>query len=371
MRATGWLAVVVLSLVFGLVGSLLGYKLLGSREAAGTEPALSGVARPGGTISVKTDQDAIVQAVKKAAPGVVTVTTVSTAPASQGPFGLPAGPPQERQGLGSGFVFEQDGRKLILTNMHVVEGAQQVTVHTAAGQEFAGKVLGASGEDLAVIEPVNPPADLATIPLGDSESIPVGAWVIAIGSPFGFDNTVTVGVVSRKGYAQTGPGSGRYLIQTDAAINSGNSGGPLLDLGGNVIGINEMIFSPTQTNLGIGWAIPINEAKELMYFLINHGPWVGVGAVPNSPGLARYLGLGTDQGVVVADVASGSPAARAGLQVKDVILQIDGQPVKTREDLRKLILARKIGDKLSFSIQRDGQGMTVEVEAGTAPQVGP
>jgi serine protease Do len=352
----------VLVLIIGLIGGLGGSLLL-SRFA----PAVQAVVGGKSTVSVETDKDAIVQAVKKISPAVVTINAISHVQET-GPFGIPMGPEQARHSLGSGFFFEYSGKKYVMTNVHVIQGAQELTIRTNEGKDYQAKIVGESPQDLAVIEPVGVPADQAVLPLGDSNSIPVGSWVIAVGSPFGFDNTVTVGVVSRKGYTPLGDMGNRYLIQTDAAINSGNSGGPLLDLGGNVIGVNEMIFSPTQTNLGIGFAIPINQAKELLYFLVNRGPWVGVGAEPNSAGLARYFSLESSEGVVVSEVAPNSPAARAGLRQLDIILQVDSVAVKTPEDLQKAILVHKIGDKITFQIQRGKQRTSVTVQAGTIPE---
>jgi S1-C subfamily serine protease len=317
-------------------------------------------------VPVEYDQDSIVKAVAKDAPGVVTITATSVVQPT-GPFGMPWGPQQEQKSLGSGFFFDFNGKAYILTNTHVIANAQDLMVRMSNGDQFRAQRVGASPEDLAVIEPVGGPAQPPVLPLGDSDKIPVGAWAIAVGSPFGFDNTVTLGVISHKGIIQLGPDQSRELIQTDAAINEGNSGGPLLDIAGNVIAVNEMIFSPTQTNLGIGWAIPINMAKELMNFLINGGPWIGVSTMPNSPGLARTAGLKTSEGLVVFKVAPNSPAATAGLQEGDVILQADALAIKSPEDLQKAILSHKIGDHITLIIQRGAAKKTVTLEAGRAP----
>jgi serine protease Do len=371
---TNWAGVIIVSLLVGLVAGVGGAYWYTQRTAAPPgAPVATGAPAAGGggpvrAGSVEYEQSQIVQAAAKAAPAVVTITATARAEAI-GPFGLPfPGGGAERRSLGSGFFFDFNGKQYILTNTHVIAGAQELDVRTTTGEEFRARKLGASPADLAVIEPISGPAKPPVLPLGDSDRIPVGAWVIAVGSPFGFDNTVTVGVVSRKGYTQIGQDQSRYLIQTDAAINEGNSGGPLIDIAGNVIGVNEMIFSPTQTNLGIGWAIPINEAKELMYFLINRGPWLGLATAPNTPGLARAAGLSTSEGLVIYQVIPDSPAAKAGLQQGDVILQIDALAIKKPEDLQKAVLAHKIGDRITIVVQRGKEQKTLTVEAGRVPE---
>jgi serine protease Do len=377
---TNWGCIVVVSLIVGLIGGAGGAYWFAHTSATGVGGGPSGQVGSAVPVPVEYEQSSIVKAVAKDAPGVVTITATSVVQQTT-PFGLPFGPGAERHSLGSGFFFDFNGKQYILTNTHVIAGAQELTVRMSNGDQFSARKLGASPEDLAVIEPINGPAHPPVLALGNSDRIPVGAWVIAVGSPFGFSNTVTVGVVSHKGPIQIGDtqssmsGEGpaaamasRDLIQTDAAINEGNSGGPLIDTGGNVIAVNEMIFSPTQTNLGIGWAIPINKAKELMTFLINGGPWIGVTTLANSPGLARRAGLQTGQGLLIYRVVSDSPAATAGLREGDVILQVDAVAIKTPDDLQKAILAHKIGDRITFVIQRGQAKKTLTVEAGRVPQ---
>jgi S1-C subfamily serine protease len=191
--------------------------------------------------------------------------------------------------------------------------------------------------------------------------------VIAVGNPFDYEYTVTVGVVSAKGYRPVEPGKQRKVIQTDAAINVGNSGGPLVDLGGNVVGINYAIYSPTGTTAGIGFAIPINEARTLARLLIEGGPWVGLpanGLMVNSPGLKAHFNLPTDRGVVIFYIEPGSPADRAGLQMGDIILSVDGQVVKDGEQVQDIILTHSIGDVIRFEIQRGDRILRVDVVAG-------
>ncbi len=371
-------AIVLSAFIWGCVGGVVGGYWISSRcRAPQAPPPVRVAAQPGtaATLRVETSSDAIVQAVKRAGPAVVKVVATATVERynlfdfffGQKPM------VQEVPWLGSGFIFETEGRKLVLTNRHVIRGADKLTVKLADGRQFPAKVLGADPEtDIAALELPGAPPDLPTVSLGDSDLCEVGEWVIAMGNPFDFEHTVTVGVISAKGYRRVGDRDSRYVLQTDAAINSGNSGGPLLDLAGNVIGINFAIYSPTKTNLGIGFAIPINQAKEMMYFLVNGGPWLGFeqGLTPNSPGFARYFGLPTDRGVVILRLVSGSPAANAGLQPGDIILGIDGQALPAKhavETLRKEILKHKIGDRLRLTIQRGEQVREFEVTAGRIP----
>ncbi len=370
VHRTNWAVVIVVSLIVGLIGGLGGaywFQQYGGARPGGSLPPVVPSPSPVPTQSAQHDQSQIVKTVAKVSPAVVTITATSRVQTA-GPFGMPFPGGEERKSLGSGFFFDYNDKQYILTNTHVIAGAQELTVRMTDGTEFRARKLGASPADLAVIEPIDGPAHPPTLPLGNSDTIPVGAWVIAVGSPFGIDNTVTVGVVSRKGPTPIPESQSRYMIQTDAAINSGNSGGPLIDLAGNVIGVNEMILSPTGTNLGIGLAIPVNDAKELMYFLINRGPWIGISTVPNHPGLAKAAGLSTSEGLIIVGVVPQSPAARAGVQRGDVILRVDALVIKEPEDLSKAILIHKIGDRISLVVQRDKEKKTFTVEAGRVPE---
>ena len=278
-------------------------------------------------------------------------------------------------GIGSGVVFEYEGRKLVLTNTHVIADFTDLTLKFVDGRELKARPLGRMPtEDLAVLEIIDPPSDLTAAPLGDSDKVRPGEWVIAVGNPFNFEHTVTVGVISAVGLRQFGDRS-RKVVQTDAAINAGNSGGPLVDLAGNVVGINQMIFSPggapgaVAVNVGIGFAIPINQAKELMYFLVHRGPFIGLAQViSNSPAFAKYFDISTDEGVVIMGIYQGSPAHEAGLRVRDVILAVDGENVATAEDLQKAIFKHKIGDTVRLTVERAGRRMEFGVVAGTAPE---
>ncbi len=364
-------ALLIMALIVGLAGGFLGasfYRQL-CTPAPGDDGELSyPPLRP--TVEIKTEKNAIVEAVSRAEAAVVRIETISTSqPRNMWEY---LQGPQPQPGLGSGFIFKYEDRFLVLTNAHVVAGAQEITIELIDGRRFQGKLIGAEiASDLAVVEPVDAPDDLTALELGDSDGVKVGEWVVAMGNPFGYTGTVTVGVVSAKGYRPVGPDRQRNVIQTDAAINRGNSGGPLLNLAGQAIGINYAIFSPNReaTTIGISFAIPINEAKMMAHFLVHGGPWLGIGDItPNSSGLAHWIGLATDAGVVVMHVFEGGPAHRAGLRRFDVILSIDDDKIGNGEELRQAILKRNIDDELELVIDRGGEEQTLKAVAGRIPR---
>ncbi len=280
-----------------------------------------------------------------------------------------------RSGLGSGVIIDAQG--YILTNQHVVEGADKLTVILPDGRQFSGEVKGADTRaDLAVIK-----IDASNLPvarLGDSDTLKIGQWVMAIGNPFGFamqnpEPTVTVGVVSALhrtlGNALAVDRDYNDLIQTDAAINPGNSGGPLVDLQGNVVGINVAIFSTTGGNQGIGFAIPVNSAKRIISRLIQgkkieYG-WLGVSIQELTGDLARYFGLGADQkGVLVAEVLAGGPADKGGMKDGDIILTFGNQPVKDVKSLLQMVGRSEVGKKVPIVVFRDKRSLALTVEIG-------
>jgi len=250
VRSTGlslWVVAVV-ALVFGLIGGGVGTYVVINTTPSATPANSQPLSTQPQPVKVISEDEAVVEAASKVSRGVVKIISTHLIEPSGFFFRLP---PYEQTGVGSGFVFEYGGKKLILTNTHVIGGAKRLVVKTVDGNEFEAKKLGADpANDIAVIEPVNPPSDLIALPLGNSAQVRVGERVIAVGNPFDFENTVTAGIVSAKGPREIRD-KRRDVIQTDAAINTGNSGGPLVDLGGNVIGINFAIFSPTKTSLGI------------------------------------------------------------------------------------------------------------------------
>lgn len=293
--------------------------------------------------------------------------------------------PQQRTptSAGSGFIIDESG--IVLTNQHVVgnkgEGQTIKVVVDAPGleREYEAEIIGSdSSLDLAVLQIINADSDVfPTLPLGDSDAARVGEWTIAIGNPYGqdFEHTVTVGVLSAKGreisvYNQeTGrPHVYKNLMQTDAAINRGNSGGPLLNIKGEVIGINTAVHAQAQ---GIGFAIPINVAKEVLDELITTGgvsvPWLGIWYQNIDENIARQLRLPDDKGVLIVDVIKGSPAEEAGLKPWDVIRRIGDRDVFTTDDVADEISKHKTGDQLLLTVLRSGRTLIIEVTLGNKP----
>ena len=286
-------------------------------------------------------------------------------PRFRSPFPFPQPDPRPQRGSGSGFIVRQDG--LILTNNHVVENAKQITVVLADETEYQAELLGGDAKtDLAVVK-IEPAADLPVARLGDSDALRVGDWVLAIGNPFGLSNTVTAGIVSPTGRT-IGAGPYENFIQTDASINPGNSGGPLFNQDGQVVGINTAIFSRSGGNIGIGFATPINQAKDLMPELEEHGyvtrGWLGVSIQNLTRDLAASLGMDAAVGALVADVVDDSPARRAGIRRGDVILGYDGREVTTSSDLPILVAETRVGETVPVELSRRGRRETLSVTIG-------
>ncbi|MGH7846561.1 MAG: DegQ family serine endoprotease [Candidatus Binatia bacterium] len=282
-------------------------------------------------------------------------------------FGNPGGPrgPFRQRSLGSGFIIDGDGS--ILTNNHVVENAEKIVVKLSDGREMEAKLVGRDPKtDLAVIK-IDAQGDLSVATLGDSDSVDVGEWVVAIGNPFGLDNTITAGIVSAKG-RHIGAGPYDNFIQTDASINPGNSGGPLINLRGEVVGINTAIFSRSGTNIGIGFAIPINLAKELVPQLKVKGKvtrgWLGVVIQRVTPDIAESLGVDSSRGALVASVAKEGPAERAGVKVGDVIVEFDGKEIKDSNDLPILVARTPVDRKARLKVVRDKKEVVLTVTIG-------
>lgn len=283
---------------------------------------------------------------------------------------------QTRYSLGSGIIFRPDA--YILTNDHVIAGAENITVTMHDGRTFKGKDVKLIGRDphtdLAVLK-VQTEKDLPTVKLGDSDSLRVGDWAIAIGNPFGLEGTVTVGVISAKGRSNLLlPSEQRYqnFIQTDAAINPGNSGGPLCDIHGQVVGLNTVITSPSGTNIGIGFAVPINMAKEVARQLITKGKvergYLGVYPQELDEDMRKSLGLERRQGVLIADVIPGTPAQSAGVRSGDVIVVFDGHKVKDLEDFRERVAATPPGKTIQMAIWREGKEITLKAKLEELPR---
>jgi len=271
----------------------------------------------------------------------------------------------KQRSLGSGFIIDRSGT--ILTNNHVVENADEIVVRLSNQKEFKATVVGRDSKtDVAVIK-IEAGEELNAVTLGDSDKLEVGEWVMAIGNPFGLENTITAGIVSGKSRF-IGQGSYDDFIQTDAAINPGNSGGPLVNVRGEVVGINSAIFSRTGGNIGIGFAIPINLVKELLPQLREKGKvvrgWLGVYIQKVTPEIAESLGVPDPQGALVADLMRDSPAAKGGLQVGDVIVEFDGQPINESNDLPLLVARTTVGKKVKVKIIRRGDEKMLTVEVG-------
>jgi len=271
---------------------------------------------------------------------------------------------KQRSG-GSGVIVDKEG--YILTNNHVVEDADKIKIRLNDGREFNATLKGRdSRTDLAVLH--IKAKDLPVATLGDSDKLEVGEWAIAIGSPFGLEHTVTVGVISAKGRSGLGTGTYEDFIQTDASINPGNSGGPLINIDGEVVGINAMIIQP---GTGIGFAIPINMAKQILSDLIKEGkvvrPWLGISVQDLTPEMAEQFQVKEKEGVLVAQIHQGTGAEKAGLVSGDIIKSVDDKAIKNTTELIKEIQKKKVGQKLKLSVVRDGKAMTIEVTTSAMP----
>ena len=266
----------------------------------------------------------------------------------------------KQRSLGSGFIIDRKG--YIVTNNHVVENADQIKVKLTNEKEFDAKIVGRDPKtDLALIK-IAASSDLVPLKIGDSDALKVGTWVVAIGSPFGLEQTVTAGIVSAKGRII---GSGPYddFIQTDASINPGNSGGPLINMKGEVVGINTAIIASGQ---GIGFAIPINLADGIIAQLKTSGEvtrgWLGVGIQDLTPELAEYYKVKDKKGVLVTHVFKGDPADKGGIKAKDIIIKIDGELVPTARELSGTIAGIAVGKKIAILLIRDGKEKTVYIK---------
>ncbi|MEN6325940.1 MAG: trypsin-like peptidase domain-containing protein [Syntrophomonas sp.] len=320
----------------------------------------------------------IADMVEKASPAVVNIET--TIPSSYGnneflndPFfrqffgdNLPVPKQNIQQGIGTGFVISENG--YVVTNQHVINGASSITVNLSGNKKYPAKVLGQDYEmDLAVLK-IDTGEKLSTLPMGNSDQMRVGDWVVAIGNPYGLDHTVTAGVVSAKGRPMKIENRiYKNLIQTDAAINPGNSGGPLLNTRGEVIGINTAVDAQAQ---GIGFAISINTAKEVLNDLIDKGkvvrPYIGVWLEPVDKDTANSLGIPV-QGMVVFNVVQGSPAEKAGLRKYDVILSIDKKTLNDNDTLQEILKSKKVGDKATLEVIRNSKTISVAINLAEKP----
>ena len=319
--------------------------------------------------------NAIVEAAKKVGPSVVNIGTVQVQVVRDPWFDLfyPRGMERKHYGLGSGFIIDKRG--YILTNQHVIEGADEVKITLTDGDEYEARIIGADFEsDLAVLK-VDAKSDLPIAELGDSSGLMVGEWAIAIGSPFGFllkdsQPTVTVGVISAIGRAlQQNDRVFEDLVQTDASINPGNSGGPLVNCYGQVIGINTAIFSTSGGSQGVGFAIPINTAKQVISELIQHGmvtePWVGIGYQELNEDIIEHLGATVSEGLLISDIVEDSPAQKAGLMRGDIVVKIGDKTVRSLDEASAVNKTLGSGQEVTFRVMRNGEFHDIPVEVGT------
>jgi len=317
------------------------------------------------------------QAARVAAPAVVSVTA-SKAPqradrARDPLFGFPFGQRQQRGapqlGLGSGVIISADG--VLLTNNHVVEGAADIEVLLSDGRQARARLVGTDPEtDVAVLKIEL--GDLPVIPLGDAASLAVGDAVLAIGNPFNVGQTVTSGIVSALGRSQLGINTFENFIQTDAAINPGNSGGALVDADGRLVGINTAIFSRSGGSLGIGFAIPVDVARQVAAALLKDGVvargWIGVQTRELTPELAEALKLGDARGVLIGGVVADAPAARAGIKPGDVLTRIGEHAVLTPAELLASVAALPPGAPVEVAVRRGGKALAFQVAVGQRPR---
>ncbi len=322
--------------------------------------------------------DSFAAMVDAAKPAVANIGTIQATP-RRGPrgvdpmrefleryFGESLPREEPRQSLGSGLIVEPDG--YVLTNNHVIENARMIMVRLSDEEEYEARVVGRDPRtDLALLK-IQGRREFRVAKLGDSDRLRVGDWVLAIGNPFGLEQTVTAGIVSAKGRVI---GAGPYddFIQTDAAINPGNSGGPLFNARGEVVGINSAIFSQSGGSIGIGFAIPINLAKALVPQLKAKGRvsrgWLGVAIAPVPPELAQKLG---HPGALVAEVVPGGPAAQVGIRAGDLIVAFRGQPLRRPDELPRLTAKAAVGSEIDLTLLRDGREVALTVTLGELPE---
>jgi Do/DeqQ family serine protease len=336
--------------------------------AAGSPlPADAGAPIPAGV-------DTVAPVVARVTPGVVGISVKGEVreenPLAQDPlfrhfFDIPGDQPieQETEATGSGVIVDA-ARGYVMTNNHVVEHATDIEVTTKDNRRFRARLIGRdSATDIAVLQ--IPAEQLTAVPMGDSDHLRVGDFVLAVGNPFGLGQTVTSGIISALGRSGLGIEGYEDFIQTDASINPGNSGGPLVNLEGQIVGINTAILAPGGSNVGIGFAVPINMVREVMDQLLRNGVvrrgHIGVAIQDLTPDLARALGTTHTGGAVVAQVEPGSPAQRAGLRPSDLILAVDGVPISNASDLHNRVGLSPIGTSVALTVERNGVDSTVDV----------
>ncbi|MBI5231959.1 MAG: trypsin-like peptidase domain-containing protein [Coriobacteriales bacterium] len=363
------LVALIVSILGGLAGGFIGARLGGNgfRSLIPTRV----------TVVPSKTSEPVVAAAAAAVPSVVNID-VSAEDSNTKEEGLPdTHPDVPAQGNGSGVVYKKnDGGVYIITNNHVVDGAKSITVRDPGGQRWDAKLVGRDPEtDIAIVEIE---ADLPTMELGDSEKLAVGQTVVAIGSPFGLEHSVTSGVVSALGrslpdFSTSSPGTYPLVdvIQTDAAINPGNSGGALVDRSGRLVGINTAIYSDSGSSGGIGFAIPTNAAIKAADQLISKGkvehPFLGVIGQTVNADVAKAKKLPVEEGALVQDFSSGSTAKASGIKVGDLIVALDGTPIRSMDDLILQVRRKQVDEKVDLTLYRDGKRQVITVTVGEKP----
>jgi serine protease Do len=372
------------SIGLGIAGVVMAMTLAGFQgcggdaDARGVQPQAASAAAT--ATAPEERRTPITRAVSRVAPAVVTVQTEAVERVAADPidqfFGGRQFSERARSGLGSGFVMRSDG--VIVTNAHVVSGATRISIAMRDGTSFPARTVGIDeANDLAVLK--IDAKDLPVAPLGRSDDLMVGEWAIAIGNPYGFllgntEPTVTTGVISGTGRNLVGraEGAGAYvdMIQTDASINPGNSGGPLVNVLGEVIGVNSSIYSPTGSSVGLGFAIPINRARRIAEELIATGkvrrPWLGIREAFPQTNNPRE---GLDAGVVVEAVAPGSPAAKAGIQPGDQLVRAGTRLLRNPFDWQAVVLDLRVGDPITLTVRRANRELSIPITVADLPEV--
>ena len=395
-RAVSSVAPLLIAAVVGGGVALAGAELLGLLDDEPATVETSPAAEPSAPAAFKeSDRLGVNQIYRDSAPGVVQITTTSVTTVEPDPFLNPFGFPQEQeqQALGSGFVIDKSGH--IVTNAHVVENARQIEVSFSNRDSVEAKLVGRDlSTDLAVLKVDVDAQALTPLKLGDSNRVQVGDSVVAIGNPLGLERSVTAGIVSALHRPLTAPNDFTIddVIQTDAAINSGNSGGPLIAANGRVIGVNTAIATGNtgaRGNIGIGFAVPVNTVRDVASQLMDDGrvehAFLGVGAQPVTDEIAKLFNLPVDHGLMLIRVYEGSGAAKAGLKAGttevvvagesyrlggDIIVSVDGRSVQTPEDLRDAVSAKKPGDKIEVEAYRGDDKRSFDVTLGRQPPRG-